>query len=191
MQQKQKNHSRHAYIRALLFFAVIFSVAFLSKSFAAQETLPRQDSIKTCIARIFELDREKIFADVGSQQWYTHAVHFLVLLDEGLAASPAGENDATPQLPKFSPKKVVLQNEFAKWLSSYSILFDDARTSSLAKFSSRVKKKLTRSSAHLFCFLRRNDYCRNRLKRPSVSSAPPKIPNFLKKPLAQTKQRPR
>lgn len=147
MKTKQKLPLHFHYISALLLFVVMFGVAYVSQSFAESEPEASTEKlVEACVARIFELDRSVTFSDVGQQEWYTHAVNFLVLLDENLATIPDhGENEA-PRLPTFLPTQAVRTDEFAKWVSSFSLLFDDSRKESLAKFSSRSKKKMTAST---------------------------------------------
>ncbi len=69
------------------------------------------------MAKIFEYDREEVFADVPVQQWYTHAANFLILLDPSFGAE-GGENDA-PSLPKFRPDERIKRGDFLDMLKKY------------------------------------------------------------------------
>lgn len=147
MKTKQKLPLHFHYISALLLFVAMFGVAYVSQSFAESEPEASTEKlVETCVARIFELDRSITFSDVGPQEWYTHAVNFLVLLDENLATIPGHFENEAPRLPTFVPTQAIQTDEFAKWVSSFSLLFDDSRKESLAKFSSRSKKKMTAST---------------------------------------------
>lgn len=130
---KNKNSHHFHYISGSILFLVMFGVAVMVSALAPGPGIP-ESSIKNCVAKIFEYDREEVFADVPPQQWYTHAANFLILLDPSFGAE-GGENDA-PSLPKFRPDERIKRGDFLDMLKKYQ----DVAEKKLPKLRSQKPK---------------------------------------------------
>ncbi|MBI2638348.1 hypothetical protein HYW83_02040 [Candidatus Peregrinibacteria bacterium] len=117
---KNKNNYRFHYISGAILFLVMFGIATFVSALAPGPGIP-ESSIKNCVAKIFEYDREEVFADVPVQQWYTHAANFLILLDPSFGAE-GGENDE-PTLPKFHPDEKITRGDFLNMIDKYRPMF--------------------------------------------------------------------
>ncbi|GEM_PF-6428208 len=117
---KTKNTKFH-FVSGALLFIIMFGIATLVSALAPGPGIP-ETSIKSCVTKIFEYDREPVFEDVPIQQWYTHAANFLILLDSSFGAE-GGENDA-PSLPKFHPDEKITRGDFLDMLKKYQDVLD-------------------------------------------------------------------
>lgn len=122
-------------VSALVSFTVMFGIAALATGFAQNnDAAVPEEAIKTCVEKIFEYDREKVFDDVAIQQWYTHMAHLLAIIDESWLSVIGETNTAGPA---FYPEKPVTRADFLKMLKSYLVLLENPKKNPIIKLKAK------------------------------------------------------
>ncbi|MBI5412919.1 hypothetical protein HZA42_01050 [Candidatus Peregrinibacteria bacterium] len=139
---KNKNHLRT--ICAFIILLIMVGATIAAADFTESET-PSKQAIENCAAKIFEYDREQIFSDVPIQQWYTHSIHFLSLLDENIKA--VEDENTVETMVRFFPSKAITRAEFFRMLKSYGKLFRSEKEFTLT--TKTPNKKVTQKEFSL------------------------------------------